>query len=56
MLVDNSLLVLTGSQIGVADKQGDLVVLVQIGPQLVGEGLDVSRDLHTLGQEVAEDV
>ena len=48
MLIDNSLLLFAGSQIGVADEQGDLVVFVQVGPQLLGEGIDVGGDAHTL--------
>ena len=49
MLVDDPLLHFTGSDIGIADEQGDLVVLVQVGPQLLGEGIDVGGDGHTLG-------
>ena len=49
VLVDDSLLNLAGSQVGVTNEQGNLVVLVQILPQLLGEGIDVSGDLHTLG-------
>ena len=49
MLVDDALLELAGGDVGVADEQGDLVVLVQVGPQLVGESIDVSGDGNTLG-------
>ena len=49
MLVDDTLLHLAGSQVGVADEQGDLVVLIQVGPQLVGESINVSGDGNTLG-------
>ena len=44
VLVDDTLFLFAGSQIGVTDEQGDLVVLVQILPQLLGEGVDVGRN------------
>ena len=49
MFIDDSLLDLAGGDVGVADEQGDLVVLVQVGPQHLGEGVDVSGDGHALG-------
>ena len=48
MLVDDALLVLAGSQVGVAHKERDLVVFVQVGPQLLGEGIDVGGDGNPL--------
>ena len=41
VLIDDLLLVLAGFQIGVADEQGNLVVFVQVLPQLGGEGVDI---------------
>ena len=44
MLIDNSLLKLAGFNVGIADKQRNLVVFVQVFPQLGGEGVDVGGD------------
>ena len=44
MLVEDSLLIFPGFQIGVAHEQGDFVVGVQIFPQLPGEIVDVRGD------------
>ena len=49
MLVDDSLLKLAGLQVGIADKQGDLVVFIQIGPQFLGEAVDVGGNADPLG-------
>ena len=48
VLVDDSLLDFAGLQIGVTDKQRNLVVFVQVVPQLLGESIDVGGNFHTL--------
>ena len=41
VLVDDPGVPLAGGQVHILDEQGDLVVLIQAGPQLVGQGLGV---------------
>ena len=49
VLIDDPLLKLAGGNIGIADKQGDLIVLVQVGPQLVGEAALRTRQFEDDG-------
>ena len=42
MLIDNSLLVCAGSDIGVSNEQGNLIGFVEIVPQHIGEGVNVT--------------
>ena len=44
VLIENSLPVLMGFQVGVAHKQGNFIVGVQVLPQLPGEIVDVRGD------------
>ena len=48
MFVHDPLLVLAGSQIGIANKQRNLNILVQVLPQHIGKAVDIAVNRNTL--------
>ena len=49
MLIDNSLLIFTGGQVGIANKQRNLVSFVEVFPKHIGKSINITFDSNTLG-------